>query len=312
MTQSKTQLTSEAFLNRGHVLSPLPFAQNIATPGTRLIFWRTDACLSLLAWTKATPGSDAKLISGCALLFVGVFGVYYGDWVLALEFIASAILLFFILQAVHRVFRPALPIFFHRQRREVLFLRRGSRHDTESFIVDWESLSVYMESRSEARRHFNYLCFSGGNDDAGLPGKKRWHWEVCLSHGFDTVPLLREWEAIRRFMDESPDAYVPAKWGLMAEYTGQMRRLPALPEAVSRWRKPIPQNRWRQPSIKLRWYNAYLAAGYACKAIPPELSDTVEEYIRYPGDEEAAAQLRKGMLTPLEQDGNALPSLPML
>ena len=302
----------------GHKFSPPPYDQNIAYSGSAIAHVKTEACLCLLEYEKADKKSFLLWgLFACAipwLLFLMDETISVGTCIAA----CTCMALFMTFMATVKG-KPEFPVLFHRQRGEVMFLRwNKEKKIVEPSITPWEDVEACFIRKErtmggmEGQYSSHYvLVIEGKRCESSKPGKSKWicrFFDHTHSDGSGQA-AAGEWEAIRRFMDEPPKAHFAAKWGCYQAYAEGMGQLPALPETVVRWQKPIPQSEWRQPPCKLRWYNSYLKALYAKSSDKIYSSDIIEERVPYPGDDAAMRQLAEGILTPVPQNGRSLPSL---
>ncbi|MBU2712424.1 hypothetical protein [Zooshikella harenae] len=282
-------------LNRILVLSPLPIkTRHTAHDSARIIKAKTDVYLDI-GHKSVREGAEnlALIINIFNLISIVICSSPYWMFNSSTD---SYFLIYFLLSILagthffyfHIIARGYFRlkqfkfIRFNRQRREVAlpFGENG-----EFIIVPWEKLYawagttiVIMESTAIPLSTLTITMGSPTNpmDFKGL-------YEVA---GGEEINCIMQWECIRSFMDDGPDACPdPSKDNTLAEYRATCKRqwkelslwawikrklidwlhysyfahwlsdwhekkLPevTIPENIKRWSEPLPEDQWQQPS----------------------------------------------------------------
>ncbi|WP_261887330.1 hypothetical protein [Vibrio aerogenes] len=320
---------TEKNLGRNTVLAPLPVK-------TRLKPAETDAVLTAKTESYIELGSYGGLIlqtqmllinflvSFIAFLYIytdlggisGVVGRSYervfinGQWVSELSyflvFMGIGLLslgplsfgpAFLAMIHTHRDLARALPIRFHRQRREVMMSRWNKRkQQTEIKFFPWESVCAMAGEGTAVAPNMvmrEGSLFIGAYDDVA----SGYFWASMRISALDRTHAAMKWEMIRSFMEEGPKAIGESQpvtmEGMVQQYcdeqgikrkhfpdhiknwwylSGRMvaiwrmnwviRKLQKKAEKfpqVAEWSKPLPKEEWAKPSEALNFFNHKLA-----------------------------------------------------
>ncbi|MGI0118999.1 hypothetical protein [Zooshikella sp. RANM57] len=282
-------------LNRILVLSPLPIeTQHNAHDGAHIIKAKTDVYLDI-GHKSVCEGTEnlALMINivnvgfGGALLLSYFWlemrgGTYYLLYWLFGTLIGTHFLYFQSIIRNYFSLKQFKFIRFNRQRREVAL----PFTDTQDFvIIPWEKLyawagtSMMITESTAIPLSTLTITMASPTDATDFKGR----YEVA---GGEEINCIMQWECIRAFMEDGPDACPePSKVNTLTEYKAarrQMRKelgpwqwikqklidwlhysyfahwlsdwhekkLPkvTIPENIKRWSEPIPEDQWQQPS----------------------------------------------------------------
>ncbi|MBU2712423.1 hypothetical protein [Zooshikella harenae] len=282
-------------LNRILVLSPLPIeTQHTPHDGAHIIKAKTDVYLDIGHKSVREGAENLALVinifnvfSIVAILSSHFLVFYNGDDSYSLYFLLSILtgthaFYFYNMYESFRDLKKYKFIRFNRQRREVALPFTDNQ---EFVIIPWEKLYawagttiVIMESTAIPLSTLT-ITMASPTDATDFKGR----YEVA---GGEEINCIMQWECIRAFMDDGPDACPdPSKANTLAEYKATCKRqwkelslwawikrklidwlhysyfshwlndvieariqYDTVPENIKRWSEPLPEDQWQQPS----------------------------------------------------------------